>query len=53
MPEKIKPIETCWKCKKILIPNKESVKYGTKEWDGHVYKYDCDCVPKNIRVSIG
>ncbi len=43
----------CAVCGKVLIPDKESVRYETEEWDGHIYKYSCKCMNKNIRVSIG
>lgn len=43
----------CHICKKgKLIPDKKSVKKGTKEWCGHSFRYDCSCFP-NLRISSG
>lgn len=42
--------ETC-KCGAKLIPDIDS-SVATGVWDGHTYKYDCDCMP-DIRVSKG
>ena len=45
--------DKCQTCGTPLIPDKKSVTKGTNKWCGYVYKYNCDCVPKNVRVSIG
>lgn len=46
-------MEHCPKCDKKMIPDKEAVIFGTKKWDGHTYKFTCDCVDKNSRLSSG
>ena len=49
---KIKKV--CGNCGKSFVPDKEAMIFGTKKWDGHTYKYNCDCLKnKNIRISIG
>ena len=51
--DKKQPLK-CFSCGKALTPDRKSVIFGTKKWDGHGYKYNCDCLKnKNIRVSIG
>ena len=48
---KIKKV--CGNCGKPFVPDKEAMIFGTKKWDGHTYKYNCDCLKnKNIRISI-
>ena len=44
---------SCKKCDKPYIPDRKSVIFGTKKWDGHIYKFNCDCVDSSIRISIG
>jgi formate dehydrogenase maturation protein FdhE len=47
--------EKCIICGKPMKPDKKSLNYSTKKWDGHTY-FPCDCCgkfDKNIRVSIG
>ena len=45
--------KVCSLCGKKLIPDKEAVIFNTKKWDGHTYKFTCNCVSKNIRKVIG
>ena len=46
--------KVCGNCGKPFVPDKEAMIFGTKKWDGHTYKYNCDCLKnKNIRISIG
>ena len=35
---KIKKV--CGNCGKPFVPDKEAVIFGTKKWDGHIYKYN-------------
>lgn len=42
----------CNICGKKIIPDKKAVRFGTKEWNKHTFKYNCDCFP-NIRISSG
>ena len=45
--------KVCGNCGKSFVPDKEAMIFGTKKWDGHTYKYNCDCLKnKNIRISI-
>jgi hypothetical protein len=41
----------CLNCGKELKPDREAVIFGTKKWDRHTFK--CDCQSKNSRISIG
>jgi len=44
----------CSKCSTPLIPDKKAVIFGTKKWDGHCYKFNCECCPnKDVRICIG
>ncbi len=44
----------CLECDKLMLPDKEAVIFGTDKWDGHSWKFDCDCVKdKNVRLCIG
>jgi len=54
----------CQECGKKLIPDKESVVFKDedeseedykkrKRWDGHTYKFDCDCGDPNLRLMVG
>lgn len=45
--------DKCTICNEPLVPDEEAVILGTKEWDGHTYKFSCSCYDKNIRVAIG
>jgi len=45
--------EVCAECGVSVIPDKKSVRFGTKKWDGHTYKFPCKCMPKNLRVCSG
>ena len=49
--EEKKP-DVCVKCGKRVIPDLE-VKDKKGLWDGHTYKFDCECCDKNLRVLIG
>ncbi len=51
-PEITKPINTCSSCSALLIPDTASVNFISREWDGHSYKFDCECHP-GLRLSIG
>lgn len=48
-----KHTDKCFRCGASLIPDKKAVRFGTKKWDGHTWKFDCDCHPKGFRISIG
>ena len=44
----------CHECGvETLIPDKEAKPDGKDEWDGHTWKYSCDCYDENLRVCIG
>jgi len=44
----------CTKCGTPLVPDSEAVMFGTRDWDKHSFKFNCDCYPdKDIRVCIG
>ncbi len=45
--------EHCLKCNKKIVPDKKAVIFGTKRWDSHTFKFNCDCFPKNIRICVG
>ena len=40
----------CLNCGRELKPDKTTLNFTTKKWDGHTYK--CKCMPK-LRISIG
>ena len=46
-----KEIIKCLNCGKKLKLDLKAVNYKTKKWDKHSYK--CDCLPKNVRISVG
>jgi len=46
-------MQKCHQCGTALVPDPESVIYGTTDWDGHTYKFNCSCVSHGLRVSIG
>ncbi len=48
-----KGLKRCFKCKKSMIPDKKAVTFGTKEWDGHTWKYNCKCNKTDLRLSVG
>ena len=41
----------CRNCGKELKPDLTAINFKTKKWDK--YSYKCDCLPKNIVISIG
>ena len=43
----------CPKCDKKMVSDKKAVVFGTKQWDGHTYKFSCKCLNKDIRMSSG
>jgi len=43
----------CSKCGARSVPDKESLNFITKKWDGHTYKPNCKCMNKNIRFCVG
>ena len=43
----------CPKCDKKIVPDKKAVTFGTKKWDGHTYKFPCNCSDMNLRFCIG
>lgn len=43
----------CRKCGKRIVPDKEAVRFGTKDWDGHSYKFNCECYSEDTRINIG
>ncbi len=53
--EEWKLLKSCGECGKPLVPDKKAVIFRTKKWDGHTYKYSCDCLKgkAEIRISIG
>jgi len=53
MTKQLWELKKCEKCGKPLIPDLEAVNFVTKKWDGHTYKYNCDCHNNKLRVSIG
>jgi len=57
MSKELKELLKCSECGKSLIPDKKAVISGTKKWDRHTYKPDCDCLKnkgqENIRISVG
>lgn len=44
--------EKCLKCSTKIIPDKEAVN-NTNKWDGHSFKFNCNCVPDTTRISVG
>ena len=51
--ESKKGLKRCFECKTSMIPDKTAVTFGTKKWDGHTWKYNCNCNKKDLRLSIG
>lgn len=45
--------KACHTCGVEFVPDLESVIFGTKEWDGHTYKANCEHIPETVRISIG
>ena len=43
----------CSSCGIKLVPDKKSLNYITKKWDGHTYKSVCKCISENVRVCVG
>jgi hypothetical protein len=42
-------IEKCHICGRELVPDEDV----DGKWDGHTYKWNCDCLNKDLRLSIG
>ncbi len=53
LKEMAKDLKKCAMCGAPIVPDKEAVTFGTKKWDGHSFKFSCDCHSKDIRISIG
>ena len=53
LKKRIKEAGKCDKCGKALVPDLDSVVYGTTDWDQHSFKFDCNCYRKDLRVAIG
>ena len=43
----------CTECYAYASPDSEAKNSTTGEWDGHTYKFGCNCHDKNLRISIG
>lgn len=50
---KLEKPDKCFICHKMIVPDLEAVTFGTKKWDGHSFKFNCECNPSNLRVCIG
>lgn len=50
MPMQIGDMLRCVKCKKPLVHAKDS---KTGKISKYLYRWDCDCVPKSWRLSVG
>jgi len=51
--EETKKLAKCVECDREMIPDKESTNFADGEWDGHTYKFDCECNDPDLRISIG
>lgn len=44
----------CTICGEPLVPAEDCKNFSTGEWDGHCYRFNCDCVDnKKIRLCTG